>query len=247
MTEINRYFELRTAQKIASDAAYAMRDQIAREKGINIADAQNHQDYKRLSDAADKLYWEADALTPNVIRANLQSLGIEDMQVTGVVMGRDRMTRLGQGQMLLSDLCGLRYCGMAKHVGVAMKDADFNIVVEKDGVRIGHIDSDGDFDYEQAPDLRTALGWKVATDGGRSALIEAFDLNRATDSILETVRISGTGQNAFFNPFFGTLKSVFVYGRTSRFADGYCGAATTLWRVATRVLGNEHPGYSFAY
>lgn len=244
---VEKFFEKQSAAKIASDRAYAMRDQIAREHGINLGDAQKHPDYKTLETEAHALYWEADALTPHVIRANLERLNLEDIEVTGVLVGNDRKTRLGQEQMLLTDLCGLRYRGLAKRLGVAMTDMALMVIVEKDGASIGVIDCDGDFDYESAPDLRTALGWKIATDGGRTSLIEFFDLNKAASSIIDTVNNDGVSEKAFFGAYFQTLKRAFVYGRTSRFSDGYCGAATTLWRVATRVLGNEHPGYDFAY
>lgn len=98
-----------------------------------------------------------------------------------------------------------------------------------------------------APDIRTALGWRIATDGGREYLIQFFDLDQAARFIVETIRMKGTSQDAFFDSFSAVLKSVFVFGRTSRFSDGYCGAKTLLWRMATREVGEEHGGYPFAY
>lgn len=247
MTQIQQYLETRAASKIASDRAYARRGEIAKETGVNLSDAQDHPEYKALDAEASRLYWEADALTPHVIRANLETLGIADMTVTGVLKTRDG-TVLGELELPLSDLCGLRYRGVATKLGIVdLQDVGFRIIVRKDGEDIGHIDSDGDFDFEAAPDLRTALGWKIATDGGRVHLIEGFDLDAASSKILETVMVFGTSREVFFNLYFSALKRIFMYEKTSRFSDGYCGAATVLWRVATKQLGKPHDGYPFCY
>lgn len=121
------------------------------------------------------------------------------------------------------------------------------LVYSSEGGCIGRIDSDGDFDFDEAPDLRTALGWKIATDGGRGGLEKEFDLTAAAQNILATIRSHGTSNEAFFGPYFGVLGSILVAGHTSRFGDGHCGAAIPLWRVATRELGMPHEGYSFEY
>jgi len=113
--------------------------------------------------------------------------------------------------------------------------------------KIGWIDDDRRFHYEAAPTLREALGWAIATDGGRDHLIEYFDLDRAARDILDAIRTNGVGRETFFGAYFEVLKKIFVCGRTSRFADGYCGHVHTLWHVATRELGKEHEGYSFMH
>jgi hypothetical protein len=193
-----------------------------------------------------RLYREEQALTPHLIRANLENFNFDDLVVVGLLETRSG-EEIGRREMRLSDLCGLRDGGLAKKLGVdpSRMDLRLRIPVEKDEERIGYVDSDGIFRFESAPDTRTALGWLVATDGGRVRVIEFFDLDKATDSIVATIREHGTGRDAFFGPYFDSLKK--VCGRASRFGDGHCGAATTLWRVATRELGDEHKGYAFAY
>ncbi len=186
------------------------------------------------------------AVASDLIRVNLERFGIVDMTVTGVLNGRDGR-RLGHVEMSLSDICGLRYDGLAKNLEIEPKNVELVIKIEADGVVIGKVDSDGGFDYEAAPDFRTALGWKIATDGGQVQIIESFDLDQAARSILEIVQSKGTSKDAFFGPFFEMVKQVFVCRRTSRFGDGYCIAATMIWHVATRQLGEEHPGYPFCY
>jgi hypothetical protein len=214
---------------------------------------------RALYEESEQCYREADALTPKLIRTNLKRFGIEDMTVTGILyLSDNRPTptggvhfregpEVGRVKMLLSDLCGLRFSGLAEKFGVGPRDVSFRVKIKKEGKFIGWIDSDGDFDYKAAPDLRTALGWKIATDGGREYLIDYFDLDQATKSILETIRSNGKSKKAFFGPFFEAIQRVFVSEWTSRFGDGYCGAAPTIWRVATRELGEEHRGYTFWY
>lgn len=243
---LRKYLDLKAIYKAASDRLHACRDRISRELGVELSRAQDHPDYKALDAEVHRLYLEIDALTPHVIRANLENFGINDMAITGVLrshFGR----KLGEVEMVISDLCGLRYAGLAKRLDVEEKDVEFRIMIKKDGEEIGYITSDGVFNYEKAPDLRTALGWRIATDGGRTYIIGFFHLDQATRSLLDTVRVNGTKKEVFFGPYFEALKSVFIYERTTRFGDGYCGAATTLWHVATRELGEEHPGYSFSY
>ncbi len=207
---------------------------------------------------ATRLYWEADTLTSHLIRANLESLGVKDVIVTGVLYySANQITsselqfrdgdEAGRIEMLLSDLCGLRYGRVGKRLGVGPEGLSFWIRIEKDGARIGSVDSDGRFDYTAAPDFRTALGWQIATDGGRVRIVESFNLDEASILLLYAIRDAGTSREAFFGPYFKELQRVFKSGHTSRFGDGYCGAATNLWQVATRELGEEHPGYSFSY
>lgn len=236
---LDKYFELMAAYRIASGRREAYR------KGL--VEAQNHPDYRVVDAEATRLYWEADALTPHVIRRNLRSMGVEDMAVTGSVCFYDG-NEAGRADMLLSDLCGLRYSGLAEHLGVEPSNVAVTIVVEQNGKVIGRVDSDGDFDYEAAPDLRTALGWKIASNGGRVRIVEFFNLDQAAVALLDTIRTHGVGKEAFFGSYFETLKRVFVDGHTSRFGEDTCSsAATTLWHVATRELGEEHRGYSYVY
>ncbi len=257
-SNVTRFFELSSQSRTARDQASARRDHVSRMNGISLGDAQDDPEYKSLDQLASRLYWEADALTPHLIRDNLARLGIQDMIVIGVLYfsNNERFPNgvrfrdgreAGRVEMLLSDLCGLRHGGLAKRFGVDPGKVSLRIAIELNGKCIGHVDSDGDFDYEAAPNLRTALGWKVATDGGRVRLIEGFDLDEASRRLSEVILRFGICKTVFLGPWMKALEKVFVYEKTSRFGDGYCGAANTLWRVATRELGQEHEGYEFYY
>lgn len=243
-TNLERYFELIEKYKDASERLDALREAISREKEVGTHEARQEPEYKELDAEATRIYWEADALTPHVIRTNLQIFGIDDMLVTGFLRSRDGQLLDGK-EVLLSELCGLRSHGFAERLGVDGRDVEFCIIVKQDGLPVGHVDSDGRFNYEKAPNLRTALGWQIATDGGRVRLIEFFHLEQAATLLLDTIHDNGTSKNAFFGSYFAALSKVFVYKSTSRFGDGHCGAAMTLWHVATRELGEEHPGYTF--
>lgn len=203
-------------------------------------------EYRRLRTRAIRLSEKIQKFFPHIIRANLATFGVEDMLVTGIIRDEQGDTELGRTEMLLSDLCGLRYHGLAKLLGIK-ENTGLSIIVEKNGRFIGRIDCDGDFNYTEAPNLRTALAWKIATDGGRGHIIEGFDLDAATQKIFTTIEANGTTKDGFFDAFFPCIKSIFVCDHTSRFGDGYCGAIMVLWRNATRELGCEHSGYSFGY
>lgn len=193
-------------------------------------------------------YRAVDALTPHLIRANLETLGINDMTVSGVLHygiagggylrdGRE----VGRAKMLLSDLCNLRYLGMSARFGVEPRNTSLRIEVEQNGQVIGYIDSDGRFHYEAASDLRTALGWWIATDGGRVCVIKFLNLDQAAAALLDTIRHNG--EEVFYGPYFAELRTLFSSRTTSRFGDSYCSAATILWQVATRELfGEKHNG-----
>lgn len=253
MNALTKYFETKAAHKTISDRRWARRDELG-----STREAEKDPNFKALDAQATRLYLEAEALTPHVIRANLDRMGVNDLTVIGVLHYSDDKPipggiefrdgkEAGRVEMLVSDLCGLGYSGVANRLGIESRKLSFYIVVEQDGKEIGYVDSDGRFRYKAAPDFRSALGWQIATDGGRVSLIENFNLDEASEMVLSTIRVNGVEQNAFFDPYFAALSRVFVAGHTSRFGDGYCGAAITLWRVATRQLGEEHRGYSFSY
>ncbi len=219
-------------------------------------DYRSDPEYKALEHVFNLLLCEERLLISQAIRANLSNMGIEDMSVTGVLhlSENERTPRgirrrdgqeAGRVEMLLSDLCGLCSEGLAVKLGVDREAVSFDINIEKDGMVVGRIDAAGVFDFLKAPSLKTALAWKVATDGGRTRLIEGFDPDTAGRLLLETIRTHGTDKPTFFGPYFDALKRIFVCEKTSQSKDGYLSAAIPLWRVATRELGQEHEGYEF--
>jgi len=193
----------------------------------------------------------------SLILTNLERFGITDMTVTGVFMGDTDPTvhgalkkELCEADVLLSHLCNVGNRNMCHELGIDPQETGWGVdaIIKKDGQRIGCVSSNH-FYYEAAPDLRTALGWSIATEYGREHLIEeSFDLDEAKQVILNTININGTGEKVFRGEYFQALKKrVVVYEHTSSYSDGYLGFATMFWRLATRELGEEHPGYPFCY
>lgn len=192
-----------------------------------------------------------------MIKYALDALCIEDIEgVTGSIRIGGQIDPASD-QMKLSELCALGYYGLAAKLKVKSGTRDYLVVyVEKGGERIGTIDSDQILRLDNAS-LAITLGWFVATDGGRTYLVNlpvemGGDYSRrkvdlAAEQIKELVRSLGTGEETFFGPYFQFLKRLFLDGNTARYGDSYLGAANHLWRTATRELGNEHPGYQFSY
>ncbi len=245
---IDTYLVAHAAYKTASDRAYTARDRISKEKKIGLAEAQNDPEYKALAEESSRLYWEADALTAHPIRANLTQFGLADPMVVGTLRDRNGTAILGTTSPTpLAQLCALRYRGIAREIGLDPEKVGFSIEIATEGRAIGFVDSDGGFHHEAAPDLRTALAWKVATDGGRERLVTGFNPDQAAEDILAIIATGEPSEAKFFGSYSAALKKIFVYEESSRFSDGHCSAMTTLWHVATRELGCEHAGYGFAY
>lgn len=232
------------AYQAASARTSTRRDELARELNLSLSDAQKHPDYVALSDESLRLYRKVEALTVWPIRANLEAFELEDFAATGVLLGRDRSTRLGQVDLPLSEICCLRYSGVANKLGFGYGETDLGLVIEKDGVRIGYVSSDGYFEYESAPNLRTTLAWRLATDGGRERLVD-INLDLETKRLLRAVEENGLDEDTFFGPFLKAVGSAVEYKNGSRFGDGDHAALTILWQAATRELGSEHAGYPF--
>lgn len=189
------------------------------------------------------------------ILANLGLFVLEDKLVTGVLFfSNDEKTpfgllfrdgeEAGRVEMMLSELCVLGYSGLAGRLNLDPNKVSLKILIEKDGQVIGRVDDDGIFHYEVAPDLRTALGWYLSTNGGRDCSLNFFNLDEAANRLLNIIRLNGIKKDAFFGAYMDGLRLLIVYKSTSRFAGGYNHAARTLWGVATRELfNNDHPGY----
>ncbi len=197
--------------------------------------ADNNSRVKALCERGAKYDLEAEALRVQLVQRVIENFGIADMTVTCVLMDTKRQKR-GQAEMLFSEICVFGVSGLAERLHVDHMDASF-VIIQKDGVEIGNR-SIG-IHFNAAPDLRTALGWLIANYGERYYGIEFFDLDKATQMILDTIRSNGTDQDAFFEPYFEAVKRVFGHNGPT-----CCIVAQTLWKIATRELGEEHEGYS---
>ena len=239
----------RAASKVAHDARWALvkdsswKPEFAADR---YEEAGKDSEVQRLEAESMRLYHEVQASSHIPIAANFEAFGLEDPTVVGVLRFRSGEDA-GCLEAKLSELCALRSHGIVKRLELDAPcgTIEFRVKIFRDGAEIGFIDSDGDFDCAVGT-LRQAIGYKLATDGGRERLV-LVDLEAATKRVLDVVRNHGTSSENFFGPYQKVVQEVFAYNNGSRFADGYCGAMTVVWRAATRELGTLHEGYSFMY
>ena len=180
------------------------------------------------------------------LRENLKRFGLEDIIVTGTIGIVRRVhhynhekTAIQVGPMHLSQMCGRVLATIKKG---RSDQADFNIDVSQDGVRIGHVDSNHRFHYTAAPDLRTVLGWVVATDLGHVKVLHGFHLDGEVKQLVAVIRNAPTDgdEKAVLNYYLGAFKSQLAraikYRRTSRVVDGYIGPLYLLWAIGTKAI-----------
>ena len=189
----------------------------------------------KLAGESLRLFWEADALSPHIIRANLQSFGLDDPSVFGAVIDRNNHAKAIEtiGPVPLSDLC---YMGLIARITAETHKTSFSdVVVMLDNKRIGYIDRYCVFYYETTPDFKTALGWIIATDGGHVRLIEDFNLDQVAQELLFEIK-KNIGIKWLL---YGVLKRFFLCGKTSCFDSIHTDTVNVLWQVAQRQLAQE--------
>ena len=187
--------------------------------------------------------WNGEAPSLNeTLRENLKRFGLEDIIVTGTIGVRNSYTyehtTIELGPMHLSQMCGNVWATINKR---RSDEIDLSIRVFSNGTKIGVVDSDNSFHYSAAPDLRTALGWNVATDLGHMKVL-GFGLDSAVKGLETVIRkapVDGD-EKAILNFYLGAFKTqlshTIVYQRTSRFSDGYMGPLGLLWRIGTKTI-----------
>lgn len=244
---VREYLNRSHAVRMCTDAYSERQTKLIQKHGLDYP--ADDEELEELDKKMIKAYERQEELTPAIIRANLYRFDLEDTDVTTELEERNSERRIAtlMEPEPLSNFCGMKFHEIAQRLGIDIGTIKFAVYVKREDKEIGRIDSDGRFMYRSAPDLRTALGWSIATDGGRERIIDFFDLDKASQSILALIHEEGVSEKTFFGHYFKLLQTIFKYEQTSRFADGYCGAADDLWHVATRQLGNEHSGYNFVY
>ena len=255
---------LNTAKALARAAGDRVEEKIAdlqEDEGIDRPEAFHRDEVKGLRDEARQLWHQADAASRAVILHNLELLGLQDMQVCAQVEVQDakswQLIRTAQiGPTQLSELSAeSRRLRDEVEIDGGKERLELRLTVtDLAGETIGVLDSDRQFHFHAAPNAETAIKWLLATGIGSGHVINLGDgfqqvnvAKMATD-LAGIVQGNGTGKSTFFDVFMTALEKVMVYEVWTQFADGYCSWATTLWKVVTRtLLGQEHPGYPFAY
>ncbi len=198
------------------------------------------------------------------IAESLRRFKIEDIPVIGRTMlleGGQKATPIRiieTGPVRLTQLCA--QAGLWREHCVPRNRSAYERVrptidVVHEDVLIGTIDHDYIFSYSNAPDLRTCVGWAVATDQGRWHLFE-YDLDRTIQAITRSLQklgdpsVASRGEvmKVYCEGEFGEAIRVHLrQGNGSHFIGGCTEEAkNAIWRVATRTLfGQEHAGFIF--
>lgn len=186
------------------------------------------------------------------LRANLAQFGLEDILVTGLIQVTRRGAKTTSSSVELGPMHLSQLCGSVRGLLNTRRSDEMAgwVQVLQDGQSIGVIDSDKRFHYSAAPDLRTALGWALATDLGQTKVLSPV-LDSATKGIETVIRkapVDGD-EKAVLSYYTGTFNTqvqrTFVYQKTSRFADGHFGPRDTLWKVGTKAIHGRVLSYGY--
>jgi cold shock protein len=178
--------------------------------------------------------WSGESWSVDGVLVNLKKFGLEDFTATAVVSARDLQTQKQLEVQIvnsLSKLSGDVISGLDRLR--KYRKISHEVAVLRDGVRIGHIDDDGRFHYTGASDLRTALGWIVATGVGRFKAVHGFNLDGVAKGI--TTMISKTPANSK-SDFESHVAKVFPKVGCNR---QHYGVEPLLWEVGVRTLPAE--------
>jgi len=176
----------------------------------------------------------------DLIRENLSRFGLIDLKVIGLVKiegnrpGGDEFVEMPAHSLVKLAVNRNEFLPFEKLLKGETFSSTLDLLAEG-GMRI-KLTSDNIVMCVGAPDLRTALAWILATDGGREKPLLGIDIDAAVKKLEQVIQEGGRPLVEFKQ----ALKEIFIYKETTRFADAYVGALPTLWKVGTRaVLGHE--------
>lgn len=126
----------------------------------------------------------------------------------------------------------------------------WNLYFDEPGFK-GQFDSDGKVSL--VSDLRTALTWRIVTDGGSRYRIDL-------DGLDEMIQIYHDGVRSFYDryghdpyygreaaPFLDLVRLYYRYEKESQYGDGYCSAVQVIWSAACFDLYGEHRAYPYRF
>mgnify|MGYP001610153397 CR=1 FL=1 len=194
------------------------------------------------------------------IRASLRLLDLHDLKVVGkkrmmpsgydpLHNGKAELVVLTPETLLLSELCGGGQ-QLARNRGMDLRTYSYCIEVFQGDAYIGYVDPLGRFSYAAARDLRTALGWAVATDLGQERPL-TYDLPLEAGRLEAEIRHGIRGKSEaeletfFFADWQHAVRRALAQGKGSRFENAHLALQIELWRVGTRrILSRVHIGFA---
>lgn len=140
----------------------------------------------------------------NTIKYNLDLFGIDDMEVVPTVriIRNDSDLRELIRIEKLEPMKLTRLCADAREIRYSEVDhnrddweaVDSIITVSSTttGSQLGFVDSEGVSYLKEVPDLRTCLGWIVATSIGREGLLIGYELDEEAEKLKKAFRSFGS-------------------------------------------------------
>lgn len=230
-------------------------------RGVPWMETYTHLDVAPLVARSMEIPRELASLEAQIIRENLARFGIEDPQVTAKLdiarkHGGATLRTVEMGPDLLSNFClpfGVWPTGELS----TDEEARLKMAIFLGGEQVGYVDSDGQFNFTAAPNLRVCVGWAVATDWGRQNLLDGYNLdyevNKLEYAVREAPPLDGSADDLLRHYFlngvwnFAVLEAM-AYEKGSRFGNGHCAVKTLYWMVATRTIRERlHAGFPFIY
>ena len=188
---------------------------------------------------AENLEGKIQEYLPYLLMYNAEKADILDFDATALFYSKEEHIAEWEISLMALYMVGYHDAIESKNPNPRMMNRD--ILIKKDGKEIGRFSNNNIFSFWDAPDLKTALGWRIFTDAGMSMIIESYNPKEASRKILDSIKEHGISRNTFEGPFSEALADIFVKGKTSRF--GSKTARHLIWKHATKELGREHLGY----
>lgn len=196
------------------------------------------------------LHLVAERLAAPIMLENFKRLGLVDRSYGVKLRGSSYGPKAGEYlagalMMPLTLASSLGYEGLAHMLAIEDKTS-LEVVLFDGDQRVGVITCNGRVQLDVGT-LKEVLGYCIATDGGHYRLLGGIPLDTHVAQIQAVIKAEGTCRHSFFEYFMPLLTKIYRNQCESMFGDGYCGVAWCLWKAATRELGQEHPGYEFAF
>lgn len=162
------------------------------------------------------------------LQGNLRKFGLEDLTVKGKLASGGFT-----GLMQLSELC-------------CRREANRGVYRKGNSLYLGLIDKQ-QFYFYAAPDLRSALGWLLATSAVRQELLHCVELDQEVQSIETLLRNAPQGDERlvrefYFGPFEEQVTRSLNPGKAARMWTSNKDALLLLWCVGTcAIYGQSLP------
>ena len=146
--------------------------------------------------------------------------------------------------MMVSELADKNPQGLRGNRKAPYEEQDTLKIFGEFDEEIGYIFGDGAFYYDEASNLRDALGWYIATKIGDKDIPSEFNLDAYCAEMLEAIRANGVSFHTYLFMFMESLyRALHETIDEERNPTWFFTIGRYIWRAATRELGINHQGY----